>query len=396
MDSWGELKQLLPIQLRRLPADLAAVVILTLLTVLVVFVPWINETPLRVVFGLLLVLFLPGYAFIAALFPEASVSSSDEPATEPNVEQPGAVEATETADPDGDPDTDRGLSPRRDDQSGIDGIERVALSFGLSIAIVPLLGLILNFSPWGIRLIPIIIAVAGVTLISTAVAARRRWALPPGDRFAVPYQAWIATARNELFEPETQIDQALNVLLVVSILLAVVSVGYAVAVPKQGEQFTEFYLLTETDDGDLVADNYPTTFVRGDSAPVIVGIGNQEQKQVTYSVIVELQEVRPANGGSLNVSNETANASTELAVVNRQRLDQFSATVEHNETWQESRALRPTLTGENLRVQYLLYRGEPPAEPRAENAYRSLRLWVDVFENEAERDAELDVSTAAS
>jgi len=32
---------------------------------------------------------------------------------------------------------------------GIDGIERVALSFGLSIAIVPLIGLVLNFTPWG-------------------------------------------------------------------------------------------------------------------------------------------------------------------------------------------------------------------------------------------------------
>jgi len=30
-----------------------------------------------------------------------------------------------------------------------DGIERVALSFGLSIAIVPLIGLVLNFTPWG-------------------------------------------------------------------------------------------------------------------------------------------------------------------------------------------------------------------------------------------------------
>jgi len=383
MDSWGELKQLLPIQLRRLPADLTAVVSLTVCTVLVVFVPWVNETPLRIVLGLPFVLFLPGYAFIAALFPEAGESPTDETAADETDQTADGSNNEERSIIDSETGNNEQITPSETDRSGIDGIERVALSFGLSIAIVPLLGLILNFTPWGIRLVPIVITVAGFTLISTAVAARRRWALPAADRFSVPYQTWITAGRSELFEPETRVDGALNVLLVLSIVLAIGSVGYAVAVPPEGEQFTEFYLLTETDDGEFVADEYPTTFVRGDTASVIVGIGNQEQAVVNYSVIVELQEVQPVDGGSVNVTNETANASTELEVVNRQQLDQFAATVEHNETWQESRELRPMLTGENLRVQYLLYRGEPPAEPTTENAYRSLHLWVDVFETEA-------------
>ena len=62
--------------------------------------------PLRVVLALPLMLFIPGYCVIAALFPK-----------------------------DGD----------------INLIERFVLSFGLSIAIVPLIGLGLNFTPWGIR-----------------------------------------------------------------------------------------------------------------------------------------------------------------------------------------------------------------------------------------------------
>lgn len=386
MDSRGELKRLLPVQFRRLPADLAVVVILTMTTVLVVFVPGVNDTPLRVVFGLPFVLFLPGYAFIAALFPESGGSPRDETEADTNVETTSGGDAEAIGETNTETAENETFNLSGGDRSGIDGIERVALAFGLSIAIVPLLGLVLNFTAWGIRLVPIIVTVAGFTLLSTGVAARRRWALPPEERFAVPYQAWITAGREELFKPETRVDGALNVLLVVSVLLAIGSVGYAVAVPQQGEQFTEFYLLTETDEGDLVADDYPTTFVRGDSAPVVVGIGNQEQQRVNYSVVVELQEVQPVDGGSLNVTNETANASTELEIVNRQQLDQFTATVEHNETWQESRELRPMLTGENLRVQYLLYRGEPPAEPTADNAYRSLHLWVDVFESEAELD----------
>lgn len=45
-------------------------------------------------------------------------------------------------------------------------VERVALSFGLSIAVVPLIGLGLNFTPWGIRLDPILISLA-VFVIAT-------------------------------------------------------------------------------------------------------------------------------------------------------------------------------------------------------------------------------------
>jgi len=179
MDSRGELKRLLPVQLRRLPADLAVVVILTITTVLVVFVPGVNDTPLRVVFGLPFVLFLPGYAFIAALFPESSESLPDETDTDTNVETTNGGDAEEIVETDTEPAEDGRRSLSGNERSGIDGIERVALAFGLSIAIVPLLGLILNFTPWGIRLVPIVVTVAGFTLLSTGVAARRRWALPP-------------------------------------------------------------------------------------------------------------------------------------------------------------------------------------------------------------------------
>src|SRR5712692_10898639 len=65
------------------------------------------NSPVRVVLGLPLVLFFPGYVLIAALY------------------------------------------PRRND---LDGIERVALSLGLSLAVVPLIGLVLKYTPWGIRL----------------------------------------------------------------------------------------------------------------------------------------------------------------------------------------------------------------------------------------------------
>ncbi|TKX52643.1 DUF1616 domain-containing protein, partial [Halorubrum sp. SP3] len=268
---------LLPRPVRRLPADLAAVVVLTLLTVGSVFIPGINETPLRVLFGLGFVLFLPGYAFIAALFPESSreVSADDGQAqTVADSEsegKPNPVPGTDAAE------TERSQPPGEHLQSqGIDGIERVALSFGLSIAIVPLIGLVLNFTPWGIRLAPVVLSVTVFTLACVSIAARRRHELPAEDQFRVPYRAWIAAGKAELFEPNSRTDAALNIALVLSVLLAVGSVGYAVAVPPQGEQFTEFYLLSESDDGELVADGYPDELAVGEQSQLVVGIGNNE------------------------------------------------------------------------------------------------------------------------
>ncbi|WP_318568708.1 DUF1616 domain-containing protein [Salinigranum marinum] len=319
---------------RRMPADLAAIVGLTLLTIGAVFLPFVQETPLRVVVGLPFVLFVPGYALVAALFPER-----------------GPPEDTDEAELDS-------------AEGGITGLERVALSFGVSIAVVPLVGLVLNFTPWGIRLVPIVVSLTGLVVGLVVIAARRRAELDPDRRFRVPWRAWLTSARGELFEPDTRTDAALNVLLVVSILLAVSSVGYAVAVPQQGESFSEFYLLTEGPDGELVADDYPTEFSPGQGQELVVGIGNQEHENVDYTVLVEIHEVQVQNN------------STRL--IEREELRQFDPSLAHNETWQQPHTVTPTMTGERLRLTYLLYRGAPPQTPTTDNAYRELHLWVNV------------------
>jgi uncharacterized membrane protein len=38
----------------------------------------------------------------------------------------------------------------------------------------------------------------------------------------------------------------------------------------------------------------------------------------------------------------------------------------------------PELTGDRMRLTYMLYRGAPPATPTTDNAYRELHLWVNV------------------
>jgi hypothetical protein len=87
----------------------------------------------RWVLGSIFVLFLPGYSLLQLLFPKGPE---------------------------------------------LDSLERFALDIGISLAVVPLIGLMLNFTPWGIRLIPIVISLAGFTVIASMGAALRKyWAV---------------------------------------------------------------------------------------------------------------------------------------------------------------------------------------------------------------------------
>ena len=53
------------------------------------------------------------------------------------------------------------LYPMRDD---LERLERFGLSVGLSLALVPLVGLVLNYTPWGIRLDPSLASLMLLTL----------------------------------------------------------------------------------------------------------------------------------------------------------------------------------------------------------------------------------------
>lgn len=375
MPDSGTLALLLPAPIRRFPADLTAVLVSVVLTVLSVFLPVVSETPLRVVFGLAFVLFLPGYAFIAALFPEAGASPASPDDTDdaderrrspPSAGSPADDETLDVSGSGSDGDADSATPTA----GGIDGIERVALSFGTSIAITPLIGLVLNFTPFGIRLVPVVLSLAVFTTAAAIAAAYRRQALPEVERFRVPYREWAGETRTELFEPDSGADAALNVLLVLSVLVAAGSVAYAVTVPQSGERFTELYLLTESEDGDLIADDYPQNFTVGESKPVVVGVTNQEHRPENYSVVVELQSVTRV---------QTDNNSTRLRVTDETELRRFrTGRLGHNETWQQTYNIAPTTTGDRLRLTFLLYRGDPPENPTVENAYREVHLFVNV------------------
>lgn len=307
----------------------------------VTLLPVVRETPLRIVVALVVALFVPGYALIAALFPECGPSASD--ATSVLSEETGS---------DAQP-------------SGIDVLERFVLSFGASIAMVPLVGLVLNFTPWGLRLVPILVGLTSVTVPLTILAAVRRARLLSEEQFDPHPVTWLVSELRGLTVPEDRTDAMLNVLLVVSVLLAVGSVAYAATDPAPEEEFTEFYLLTENETGSFVATDYPTNFTTEESQSLVVGIGNEEGRTEKYTVVTQLQAVEIADG--------------TVVVTDSREIDRFSRELSDGASVNLTREITPReLTGARLRLQFLLYRGEAPDAPNPSSAYRETHLWVNV------------------
>ena len=120
---------------------------LTVVTAAVVFtVP--EDSPViyvRNVLGLIYVLWLPGYAFIKALFPQ-------------NLPFAKALQRSfDTS------------------EKNLDAIERIALSLGMSLALVPIVGLMLNYTPWGIQLAPTVLSLLALTTIFATAAVIREY-----------------------------------------------------------------------------------------------------------------------------------------------------------------------------------------------------------------------------
>ncbi|WP_324664285.1 DUF1616 domain-containing protein [Haloarcula sediminis] len=324
--------------------DLVAIVGLVALVNLVVFRPGIDGSVLRVALGAFLVLFVPGYVLLAALFPAAGRSPTDDRATDASVSL---------------------FDNQRPDRS-IDGLERAALSFALSIALVPLFVFGLMASQVAFAPVPVTLTITAWTALLVPVAAFRRFRLPRRQRFRVPVGRWLA-ARTRLTEAaDSRFDALLNVGLAAVVVLALGTSAFAVAAPPAGERYTELYVTTANGEGNLSFSDYPETLTPGDLESVYVGIENYEGESVDYSVVVQLQRVE--------------GSADDPVVTERESVDRFSTTLGHNGTRHLNRSLAVSdrLAGNDRRLVFLLYEGAVPDSPTAENAYRSAHLWVDV------------------
>ncbi|MCK5022825.1 MAG: DUF1616 domain-containing protein [Candidatus Aenigmarchaeota archaeon] len=125
-------------------------------TLLIAVITFFPDSPARIILGLPFILFFPGYMLICALFPV---------------------------------------------EKDLDWIERLVLSMGLSIAVTSLIGLALNYTPFGIRLYSVTFSLFLFMLLMSAVAMYRRRIVSPEDAFA-PLSQISISGRFERVEGE--------------------------------------------------------------------------------------------------------------------------------------------------------------------------------------------------
>ena len=303
----------LKFEVRETPYDLLVCVALALVLIaLVVFWP---DSLLRQILGLVFVLFLPGYAATAALFPE-------------------------------------------NDQ--IDGIERVALSFGLSIAIVPLIGLGLNFTPWGIRLDPIMASVSAFIIGVSLVGWYRRQRLPVDERFAIVVDVQVD------FKGMPMIDKLLTVGIVVMLVASVVVLAWAITTPRVGERFTQLAILGP---GGMATD-YPRNVTVNETKTVLLSVKSFEHQPVNYAIVTVLTTAENYNFTVANTTIDWAQSHSLSPFVGM--VQNFS--LEHHQYYNQTFNFSVTAPG-TWKLQFLLY---IEGQPLDQNAYREVHLWLNV------------------
>ena len=269
--------------------DLLLIVVLTLLLApLVAF----TGGAARIVVGLVFVLFSPGYALITALFPM---------------------------------------------KAPLGTVERIALSFGLSIAVVPLIVYILNYTPWGIRLNPILFCITLFIVITSLVALYRRWRVPKLLRFEPHLRVKLPTLLGW-----SRMEKAFLGMLLISMIVAVVAVAYVVDTHHVGESFTEFYIVGP----EGMAEDYPQDLAPGEEGTITLVIVNHEHQVTDYFMEIEIDGEKVQEIGPISLV--------------------------HGQKWEAPVTFAPNKAGEHQKVEFLLHKineGE---------AYQKLHLWLDV------------------
>jgi len=322
--------------------DLVGVVLLTVALNAAVFVPSLRETPLRVPLGLLFTLFVPGYALVAAVYPDQQTG------IDPVAEDPIAGD---------------GVSG-----SGITLLERLLLSVACSVVLVPAVGYAFNFTSIGVRLGPVLLTTSALTVLLAAVAAGRRRVRPVGVRFEPP-TPWLGSL--DALRRRDLASMVGGLALVGAVMFFLVSLGSVGVDVASSESYSEAYLLSQ--DGDeLVGANGSRTLEAGAPASVQLALENHRDDRTNYTVVVLQQTVTIDDGGV-------------TAVRNQRRIDRFAMTVPVEEATSRESTFRTAEAAGPSRVVWLVYVGEEPSTPSIDTADYHVYLWVEGVQSDVER-----------
>jgi uncharacterized membrane protein len=282
-------------QMKRLyNVDILIVTLLTVFCLISVVASELNSSYIKIIVEYLMLLFLPGYSLLTVLF------------------------------------------PRKND---FKIKKRLVLSFMVSILITLLIGVILNYIPFEAGITQVLISVSIFTLIMQPISFFRRRQV--FESFSLDL-AEIFNRFKSSFKAKSQRDKIISIVLIVFIFVAVFTTVYIILSPKEGEKFTEFYLLGP----DGKAYNYPTNLTVNQIGTVYPGIVNHEASDTNYEVIVRF------NGAVLK---------------------NYNISLENDEKMEIPLTFRASNQGQNQKLEFFLYK-----LPDNKNVYRYLFLQIDV------------------
>lgn len=327
--------------------DIVLIVIVSIATLLGVA---FDVSPIvRVPLALLTTLFVPGYTIMIALFPAGESEILPSTSTPPDQYD-------------------------RPPEDGITMLERLVLSVGLSIAIIPIIGLLVNYIIGYITVWTLLFGPLASTLGAIPFAIYRRRQIPAEKRCLPLGTIQFAQTDNGILHSWK--PNILSIVLALSILFATgavihseVGVGLSNQEYQSNTPVTEFYFLADNESEELRTNRYPTEFTAGDNQTVSIAVGNAEGVPINYSVIGQIQQVQ--SGGNVTVIQQWRVTDSEVVNVPAGKTIQINDTV------------KPRSTSEQLRLVYLLYIGAPPDTPTIENSYRQIHVWITVSEPEA-------------
>jgi uncharacterized membrane protein len=298
---------------------LNGILIVDILAILLVFsIFLIPSTLVRVILGLPFLLFFPGYTLTAALFVKKELK---------------------------------------------DNITRLALGCGMSVAVTALIGFCLNYTPWGVRLEPVVYIITIFIIIMSSIALIRRAYTQKRKNFISEYninlQGWGGSPLNKF----------LSFIFIVTLFSMIGILGYTVAMPKIGERFTDFYIIGK----DGQSQDYPKQY----------SINNGQITEVIYSdgTIDTFNKEGQITLGIINHENQTVIYSIKMTIDNEPASIAFGQNnidilgpieLQQEEKWEKSIGIVPQHIGSNQKVELLLYIGSKNVPEY------NLHFWINV------------------
>lgn len=298
---------------------------------------------IKIIIGLIFLLFIPGYLILYALFPTKKIDK------------------------------------------GIDIIERITLSFGVSLAIVALAGIVLYYIVGKIDSESALISIL-IFEISIGVISIYRWFKTlPEERLVFSINLSLFELKNN-FKIKSKLDKLLIVILIILIITTTTLFIFVITSPIKYEKFTGFNILSS----DRNTANYPHNITAGESTTIIIGVTNHEYQTINYTIEIWLINQTITFNKTKNENIKTYNNAWFMNKINvtlnhtNKKIDK-----EWKSQWEYIYTFNISKKGENLTLLFLLFKTptniyyntndyKEIIEQKINTSYEKLHIWITV------------------